>query len=314
MSNLTTRVLVALVGIPAVIAATMVGGYVFFGLIAAIAVVGILEFASLARAKGASPQVGISIALGLLLLAVFLYDKLHVVILRMFASYGIAPPFPSMAQEFLILILLFLPLVLGVELFRNEPSALANSATTLFGALYVGVSLGAFVGIRELFVPADFPVFAYFTVPGPSVPDGVAAQIYRWGGYTVLSIFVAIWMCDSVAYFAGRAFGRHKLFPRVSPNKTWEGAIAGFVAAVAAFVVCRQLLLPYLALRDALVCGAIVGAFGQIGDLVESLLKRDAGVKDSSTLIPGHGGVLDRFDSLLFVAPLLFFYLDFIVF
>jgi phosphatidate cytidylyltransferase len=314
MSNLTTRILVALVGIPVIVAATLAGGYVFFLFVAAIAVVGLLEFAALARARGTSPQVGTGIVFGICLLAVFMYDKLHIVILDAFASRGIAVPFPSMAQEFLIASLIFLPLILCVELFRGKPAPLANVAATFFGAFYVGLSLGAFVGIRELFVPADFPVYAHFTVSGPAVPEEVAAQIYRWGGYTVLSIFISIWACDSGAYFAGRAIGRHKLFPRVSPNKTWEGAIAGFLAAVLAFLLCRQLLLPYLAMRDAVVCGALVGIFGQIGDLAESLLKRDAGVKDSSTLIPGHGGVLDRFDSLLFVAPLLFFYLDFIVF
>jgi phosphatidate cytidylyltransferase len=314
MSNLTTRILVALIGIPLIIAVTLVGGYLFFMLVAVIAVVGLVEYAALVRAKGASPQVGTSIVFGLCLLAVFIYDKLHIAILGAFASMGISIPFPSMAQEFLILTLLFFPVILGLELFRNKPTALVNAATTFFGAFYVSVSLGAFVGIRELFVPADFPVYAFFSVPGTAIPDDVAGKIYTWGGYTVLSIFVSIWLCDSVAYFAGRAFGKHKLFPRVSPNKTWEGAVAGFVAAVAGFIACRELLLPYLALRDAVVCGAIIGIFGQIGDLAESLLKRDAGVKDSSTLIPGHGGVLDRFDSLLFVAPLLFFYLDFIVF
>jgi phosphatidate cytidylyltransferase len=314
MSNLTTRILVALVGIPVIIGVTLAGGYIFFALVAAVAVVGLIEFAALVRAKGASPQVGTSIVFGLCLLSVFMYDKLHIVILGAFAYWGVSVPFPSMAQEFLIVSLLFFPVILGLELFRNKPAALVNVASTLFGTFYVAVSLGAFVGIRELFVPADFPVYAFFTIPGAVVPDDVAAKIYIWGGYTVLSIFASIWLCDSVAYFAGRAFGRHKLFPRVSPNKTWEGAIAGFVAAVAGFVLCRELLLPYLVLRDAIMCGAVVGVFGQIGDLAESLLKRDAGVKDSSTLIPGHGGVLDRFDSLLFVAPLLFFYLDFIVF
>jgi phosphatidate cytidylyltransferase len=79
-------------------------------------------------------------------------------------------------------------------------------------------------------------------------------------------------------------------------------------------MAAREFALPYLALRDAAVCGVIIGVFGQLGDLFESLLKRDAGVKDSSALIPGHGGMLDRFDSLLFVAPLLYLYLDFIVF
>jgi phosphatidate cytidylyltransferase len=130
----------------------------------------------------------------------------------------------------------------------------------------------------------------------------------------VIALFASIWLCDSAAYFAGRALGRTKLFERVSPKKTWEGAAAGFVFAIGAFLLARVLVLPYLTVTSAVVCGAIVGVFGQVGDLAESLLKRDAGVKDSSALIPGHGGVLDRFDSLLFVSPLVFLYLDFIVF
>ena len=130
----------------------------------------------------------------------------------------------------------------------------------------------------------------------------------------MVSVFASVWVCDSAAYFVGRALGKHPLFKRVSPNKTWEGAIGGFVGAVAVFTVARFIALPYLSVVQAIVCGALIGLFGQVGDLVESLLKRSAGVKDSSALIPGHGGVLDRFDSLMFVAPLLFFYLEFIVF
>lgn len=314
LSNLTTRILVSLIGIPVVIIAALLGGYVFFSLAAVLALAGVREVYALARTKGVSPQTPTGILFGLSVLAVFMYDKLHVVIIGAFAAAGLAVPFPTMAQQFLIAVLIFLPLILGTELFRNKPGALANVSTTLLGVFYVMFSWGTLIGIRELFVPADFPVYAHFTVSGAVIPEEISRQIYRWGGFTILSIFGAIWVCDSGAYFAGRAFGRHKLFPRVSPNKTWEGAIAGFIAAVAAFALFQNLFLPYLSLRDALVCGGIIGIFGQMGDLVESLLKRDAGVKDSSTLIPGHGGVLDRFDSLLFVAPLLFLYLDFIVF
>ncbi len=314
LSNLTTRLLVALVGIPVIVIAAWLGGYLFFCLVLAIAVAGLLEFYNLARAKGMRPQTVTGVIFGLCVLAVFLYDKLHIVIIGACASMGVEVPFPSMAQQFLIAALIFLPVILGTELFRNVPGALANVSVTLFGVMYVMLSLGSLVGIRELFVPADFPVYAHFNVVGPTVPEEIQAEVYRWGGWTVLAIFGGIWVCDSGAYFAGRAFGRHKLFPRVSPNKTWEGAVAGFAAAIVAFVLFRQFLLPYLSLRDALVCGGIIGIFGQVGDLAESLLKRDAGVKDSSTLIPGHGGVLDRFDSLLFVAPVLFFYLDFVVF
>ncbi|MEP7219062.1 MAG: phosphatidate cytidylyltransferase, partial [Bacteroidota bacterium] len=123
----------------------------------------------------------------------------------------------------------------------------------------------------------------------------------------------AIWTCDSFAYYAGRSFGKHKLFERVSPKKTWEGAVAGAIGGVAAMIGMQQWFLPYLTVGDAVVIGFIAGVFGQLGDLAESHMKRDAGVKDSSQIIPGHGGIFDRFDSLLFVAPLVYIYLNFIV-
>ena len=314
LSNLTTRVLVAFVGIPAILAVTLAGGYLFLAFVALVGTLALHEFYALARAKGASPQVVPGMLSGLLFIALFMYDRLHIVVLHTFAAWGQEIPLPTMAQSVLILLLLFVPAVLLIELFRNKPSALLNIASTLFGVLYVSLFFGSLVGLRELFVPADFPVWAHFAVVGPSVPEEVAATIYRWGGWTVVAVFAGIWACDSAAYFAGRGFGRHKLFERVSPKKTWEGAVAGLLAAVGAFVLMREAALPYLSLRDALVCGAVIGVFGQTGDLIESLMKRDAGVKDSSAILPGHGGILDRFDSLMFVSPLLFFYLDFVVF
>jgi phosphatidate cytidylyltransferase len=107
--------------------------------------------------------------------------------------------------------------------------------------------------------------------------------------------------------------GKHRLFLRVSPKKSWEGAMWGFAGAVATMALFHYTLLPYLAFHQAIIIGMIIGAFGQVGDLIESLLKRDAGVKDSSGLLPGHGGVLDRFDSLIYVSPILYLYIDFIV-
>lgn len=293
---------------------TMAGGFYFFAFIALVSAIALHEFYGLARAKGARPQMGLGILFGLLVNAVFLYDRFRFVLLSVLDRYGIALPAPSMAQALLIFLLVFVPAVFLVELFRNKGSGVLNLGTTLLGCLYVSFFFGSLIGIRELFVPADFPVYRFFPGQGPGVTDETAAIIGRWGGYTVITIFASIWCCDSAAYFAGRAFGRHKLFERVSPKKTWEGAIAGLVAAVAAFLVGRSMALPFLTLQEAVVCGVIVGVAGQLGDLTESLLKRDAGVKDSSAIIPGHGGVLDRFDSVMFVSPLLFVYLDFIVF
>lgn len=249
-----------------------------------------------------------------MLSAGFIFARIRDLLLGILDRMTIAVPAPSMAQYLLILVLIFTPLILAVELFRNKASALVNVSTTVFGAVYVSLFFGSLIGIRELFVPEDFPVYAHFTITGVAVGEEVIGTIDRWGGWTVVVLFASIWTCDSAAYFAGRAFGRHRLFERVSPNKTWEGAVAGLLFAIGTFMLGKFLLLPYLTPGQAATCGVVVGIVGQLGDLVESLLKRDAGVKDSSTLIPGHGGVLDRFDSLMYVSPLLFFYLDFVVF
>ena len=314
MTNLTTRILVAVVGIPLILLLALAGGFYFFGFIALVSGIGLHEYYHLAGSKGLKPQVLTGLAFGLCVNGVFLYDKLRYVIVSWLLGHGIATPFPSMAQLFLIVLLFFVPLVFLAELFRRSGSAFGNIAVTVTGVFYLSMSLGSLVGIRELFVPGDFPFYPYFNLVGSFIPDEIVARVYRWGAMTVIAVFASIWVCDSLAYFVGRSYGKHKLFERVSPNKTWEGAAAGFFGAVAMFVAAGSLALPYLSFSHALVCGCIIGVFGQLGDMVESLLKRDAGVKDSSSLIPGHGGVLDRFDSLILVSPLVFLYLDFIVF
>jgi phosphatidate cytidylyltransferase len=314
ISNLTTRVIVAAAGIPLIVVLTLGGGYPFFAFIALISALALREYYILARAKGAVPQVFMGMLFGLCLNAVFIYDKLFYGALAVLDVMGASVPLPTMAQLFLIVLLFFVPLIMLVELFRNKPGALVNMASTVFGVLYVSLFFGSLVGIRELFIPADFPVYAHFPTGGLSVSPDVVSTIDWWGGCTVLAIFATIWICDSAAYFIGRWLGRNKLFERVSPKKTIEGAVAGLLFAIAAFLIAKALALPYLTWAQALVCGSIIGIFGQLGDLVESLLKRDAGVKDSSSILPGHGGLLDRFDSLMFVSPLLYLYLDFVVF
>ena len=131
------------------------------------------------------------------------------------------------------------------------------------------------------------------------------------GGRLIIAALVMVWFCDTFAYFGGSTLGKHKLAPAVSPNKTWEGAISGLIGAVAGGATAFYLFgSPVMALNEYLMLGALVGVFGQVGDLAESMIKRDAGVKDSSSLLPGHGGILDRFDSLLFTLPLLWVWLE----
>jgi len=190
-----------------------------------------------------------------------------------------------------IFLLSLLTLLLIIELFRNKGSAINNISSTLLGIFYTGLFSAAIIGIREFYV--DTPLS------------------YANGGFIIISIFITLWMTDSAAYFIGTAFGKHKLFPRVSPKKSWEGAIAGFIFAIITIVVLKIVLLSFLDWVDIIAFGVIIGIFGQVGDLVESLIKRDAGVKDSSNIIPGHGGIFDRFDSLLFSAPIIFLYMNY---
>lgn len=127
----------------------------------------------------------------------------------------------------------------------------------------------------------------------------------------VIYIFILIWTCDSAAYFGGRKFGKHQL-SKISPNKTWEGSAAGFIFTVMISLLIHFMFPEKLNITDAIATGLIVGIFSQAGDLFESLLKRYCGVKDSSGIIPGHGGILDRFDSLIFSAPVVFIYFLFV--
>ncbi|RPI71948.1 MAG: phosphatidate cytidylyltransferase, partial [Ignavibacteriales bacterium] len=188
-------------------------------------------------------------------------------------------------------VLLIVFLITLIELFRDNGSAILNIGASLLGIFYIGLFSSALLAIREFY---------------PNIGD-----IYFRGGYLIISIFASIWICDSAAYYGGTALGKHKLFPRVSPNKSWEGAIFGFVFAIIAMLLAKIIVLNFLSWGTAIAIGIIVGVFGQIGDLIESLFKRDAEVKDSSSIIPGHGGIFDRFDSLLYTAPLILIYLKY---
>ena len=177
--------------------------------------------------------------------------------------------------------------ILVVELFKKRKEPLANAAISAFGILYIAL-FSSFLLLRQ--IPFDTP------------------GRYQ-GERLVVFLFALIWICDSAALFIGRGAGRNRLYPQVSPNKTWEGAIGGFVVALIVAWSTGPALVPFLKRADMLAVGAIIGIIGQIGDLVESLFKRDAGVKDSSVIIPGHGGFLDRFDSPLCVGPAVLLYL-----
>ena len=315
ISNLMSRVLVAIVAIPVIVYVSYRGGALFFLFVTAISFLALREFFSLAEAKGTSPQKQLAVLAVLCINLSFFHERLQFFILPYFVDNGTGISLLSKLQLLLVVIASFIILSLMVELFRNKGSAMSNVGYTFLGVMYIGMCGGTLIGIRELY-GIEFPYWLLQRTIGSNAGFSdifVHSVTYVWGGLTIISVLVSIWMCDTAAYFGGKAMGKHKLFPRVSPHKTWEGTMWGFVAAVGTMIVAQKFFLPYLELHQAVMIGTIIGSFGQVGDLVESLMKRDAGVKDSSTIIPGHGGVLDRFDSLLFVSPILYLYIDFVV-
>lgn len=270
LSNLGTRVLVALFGIPLIIVVSIVGKSLFLLFALVIGVVSYIEFTKMIKKKRHMNNniIAVPAIIAIILNAYFRFTDFH------------------------ILILIIVPVLLLTEMMRNKESAVSNLGSTLIGIFYIGFFTSSLVALREHYDTSFF--------------------LYDQGGYLIISIFASIWICDSAAYFVGSAIGTHKILPRVSPQKSWEGAIAGFVFSIAAMIAAKFLVMDFLLINDAVAIGFIIGTFGQAGDFVESMLKRDVNVKDSSSIIPGHGGIFDRFDSLLFTAPIVYLYLSFV--
>jgi len=191
------------------------------------------------------------------------------------AAYPIAVWWKGMMGGFIVTILLIVSLLIWFIYYRR--ARIPDLTVSLFGAMYTGMLLSSIVIMRD------------------SLPE-------YWGGILVLGIFVSIWANDSFAYLIGTKFGKHKLAPRVSPKKSWEGLIAGLAASAIIFVLIAQIPGVNMSWWMAIIFGVIVGVAVILGDLAESRIKRTVGVKDSGTLMPGHGGLLDRCDSLFLAA------------
>jgi phosphatidate cytidylyltransferase len=273
--DLRRRLVTALVLGPLFLLAVAVGGLVFLGAILLIVGVAAWEFFRLAARKSARPRTA--------------------------AGVGFALAFPALLYwapgDPLALVALVTAGVIGIALVQlldpDSDEALAGVSTTLYGGAYTGLLLGHFVLIRE-------------------VPLAIAGMPYLTGAALVAVPVFLTWVNDSAAYVIGHRWGRRKLIPRVSPGKTLEGAVGALLVTVAVAVPTLLLVDRWVALfdlADGLAVGALIGLAAPLGDLVESAFKRDAGVKDASDLIPGHGGVLDRFDSLMTVAPAFWYYL-----
>jgi phosphatidate cytidylyltransferase len=276
-ADLLKRVGVATVGIPVAVALIYFGGWPLAVLVAALAAQAVVELYRLARGRGVKPftALGAVASAALVLLAA-------------------ARPAPQEWGLWAIAVLLGVTLLsLGVSVWLRWPGGepLGAVSVTVLGVAYTGATL-AFVPILR----------------AAGAPLGVEGES-RWLATSfVLLPLLSTWVGDSAAFFAGRAWGRTRLAPAVSPGKTIVGAVAGLLGSLLTAATLALLTLngvPFLPLTvvGAAWVGLLLGAVGQVGDLAESVLKREANVKDSGALLPGHGGALDRLDSLLFAFP-----------
>ncbi len=277
--DLRNRLAVAGVGVPLCVLCVYIGGPVFALGLGLVAAGGTWEYASMLERAGT----------------------------RTFGHWGAATAFVFPTVVFYgglmggglyggSLLLFFSALAIARVPLEERP--ILTAAVTSFGVLYVGGLLSFGVPLRE----------GWMLTPGgaPAVGDRLARTLFFFFPIAIT------WIADTAAYFGGRALGRHRLAPRISPNKTVEGAVCALLAATVAAPLYGRWVLPSgweVDLVPAIVLGVAVGGFAIVGDLVESALKRECGVKDASNLLPGHGGLLDRLDSILWALPVAFLFM-----
>ena len=270
-----SRVVTAAIALPILIASILVSWLqpLFVALAAAAFIFGLYEFYVLARTKDMKPDVAAGLLGGAALFTIFYF----------------ATPDPTQSrldvQTILLVLIVLTAGTLIAAMLRGAPfdKMITASGATILGVLYVVLLGGHLVAVRTGFEHA------------------LSAHL--------LSFFFLVLMgADTGAYYTGRAIGKHKLAPTISPGKTWEGVVGGVVAALVLATAAHFWFFRELPLKWALPLAAVMTVLGIFGDLTESALKRGAGAKDAAKILPGHGGALDRLDSLLFNAPLLYYF------
>src|SRR4030095_14672316 len=275
-----TRLLTAAVALPLLFVAIILPWYVpetvwiFVGIAVLALVAGLFEFFSLTKKMELKADAAMGYIGAAILTFAFVVDA------------------PAKAPELLLLaVALFLIALLVSQSFRFQrdfTKMLAGIGVTLLAVFYVAFLGGVLIATRV----------GFETVPGLSTK-------------LLLFFFIVIFGSDSGAYFAGKSLGKHKLVPKISPGKTWEGLAGGILAAAGMGALCTWAFFPELPYGFSLALAATMAVVGVLGDLTESAIKRGAGAKDAATILPGHGGLLDRLDSLLFNAPILYYFAKF---
>ncbi len=277
------RTIINVIGIPTITYLLWQGGLPFALFVLLVMMIGINEFYRLTTTKDQSPIKIFGYIFTFILAGYyFLLSNINELQFYTFLSNGATAPLLTVLCISIVILFVF-------EMKRNVINPTRNIAITLLGVIYVPLLLGTLIALRNL----DSEQNTNFTI----------------------CMILSIWICDSAAFVFGMKWGKKKILPRISPNKSWMGCIAGLLSAIVFFLASSYHgFLPDLSNLDILALSIITGIFGQSGDFAESLIKRDLGVKDSGTILLGHGGVLDRFDSIIFSSPLTFAYLTFIYF
>jgi phosphatidate cytidylyltransferase len=266
-----SRIITALIVLPVLIASILVDWLALLFIVLAIAamVLGLYEFWLLAKRRDLKPDAVIGFLGAAALFTAFCFDA------------------PTKQPDLLLVTLAaFTVAALARACLRGAAAfdkMIASVGATVLGVLYIPMLGGYLVSVRTGF------------------RQGLAADLLSF-------FFLVIMGSDTGAYYTGRALGRHKLAPRISPGKTWEGAVGGLIASLLMATLAHFWFFRELDLRAALPLAAVMNVLGVIGDLTESALKRGAGAKDAAQILPGHGGLLDRLDSLLFNAPLIYYF------
>lgn len=265
MNNFFKRTITGALFVLVLLGSIIWGPFSFAILFSLVIVLALIEFYDMVKVKDIHPQKYIGILFGVLIFLAAFQNA------RNYLPFG--------------LFILVIPATAGIfllELFRNKPNPFQNIAFTILGVAYIAVpfSLLTYLGYHD-----------YITL--------------KYSPEILLGYFALIWTNDTGAYLTGISIGKHPLFKRISPKKSWEGFIGGtLLTIVGAWVV--SLFSHQLNIYQWLIVGLIIAVFGVLGDLVESMLKRSLDVKDSGNFLPGHGGILDRFDSLIISAPFVF--------
>jgi phosphatidate cytidylyltransferase len=273
LGSTAKRVLASIVFLPCLLIIARRGGFYYLALIDIMILIGLWEFYKMMEAKGLRPYKTLGILSGLALSWYIFFRQ------GIYANFFLSIVFMG---------------IMALELVRKEKGlAVYHTSVTIFGVFYVAWFGSHLILLREL--------------------PHMKGLDYSYGFSFVVVAFVLTWCYDTGAYFIGSRIGRTRIFRSISAQKTLEGVFGGIAFSFAGILITRFAIASYLSLLQCVILAVGASVIGQVGDLVESMIKRDVKIKDASSTIPGHGGVLDRFDSLLFTAPLIYYYFKYFI-